>query len=63
MNTLNMIKINDKFEFTQTLDLDRFVADDSPDHNSTSGVANTYCLHSVLVHRSGRNLGFLFTRA
>jgi len=60
MQTLNMVKINDKFEFTQTLDLDRFVADDSPDHNSSSGVANTYCLHSVLVHSGDVHGGHYF---
>ena len=60
MTTLNMVKINDKFEFTQTLDLDRFVADDSPDHNSSSGVANTYCLHSVLVHSGNVHGGHYF---
>ncbi|KAL5702533.1 ubiquitinyl hydrolase 1 [Ranunculus cassubicifolius] len=47
-----MVKINDKYEFPLTLDLDRENGKYlSPD--SDRGIRNLYTLHSVLVHRGG----------
>ncbi|KAL5702539.1 ubiquitinyl hydrolase 1 [Ranunculus cassubicifolius] len=54
-----MVKINDKYEFPLTLDLDRenwkYL---SPD--SDKGVRNLYTLHSVLVHRGGVSGGHYY---
>ena len=41
-----MIKINDRFEFPETIDLTDFLANDSPD----KGRSNVYDLYGVLVH-------------
>ena len=43
-----MVKLNDRFEFSTTLDLSRFVVDGSQYSNESCG--NQYVLHSVLVH-------------
>ncbi|KAL5702529.1 ubiquitinyl hydrolase 1 [Ranunculus cassubicifolius] len=54
-----MVKINDKYEFPLTLDLDRDNGKYlSPD--SVKGVRNLYTLHSVLVHRGGVNRGHYY---
>mmetsp|Transcript_2670 Transcript_2670/g.8917 ORF Transcript_2670/g.8917 Transcript_2670/m.8917 type:complete len:1166 (-) Transcript_2670:95-3592(-) len=58
-STDQMVKINERFEFPTTLDLDRgerkyFTADSDPN------VVNKYRLHSVLVHSGGPNGGHYY---
>ncbi|KAL5712099.1 ubiquitinyl hydrolase 1 [Ranunculus cassubicifolius] len=54
-----MVKIDDKYEFPLTLDLDRENGKYlSPD--SDRGVRNLYTLHSVLVHKSGGSGGHYY---
>jgi ubiquitin carboxyl-terminal hydrolase 7 len=48
-----MVKINDSFEFYNTIDLNKFMS--SPQHNN-----NIYSLHSVVVHQGSANSGHYY---
>ena len=48
MNTLNFRKIHDYYEFYDRLNLDQYLAEDSPPESKLN--PNNYVLHSVLVH-------------
>jgi len=56
-----MVKINDRYEFPETLDLDvddrKFMAADA---DADCSKRNTYSLHSVLVHSGGVNGGHYY---
>ncbi|OHT04492.1 hypothetical protein TRFO_28001 [Tritrichomonas foetus] len=49
VETNGMIKINDKFEFPQEIELTEFLAQDSPDRQKS----NIFDLYGVLVHSGG----------
>eukprot|EP00743_Colponemidia_sp_Colp-15_P009785 GILK01010717.1.p1 GENE.GILK01010717.1~~GILK01010717.1.p1 ORF type:complete len:1303 (+),score=261.81 GILK01010717.1:216-4124(+) len=51
----DMAKVNDRYEFPQVLQLDRFLAEDA-----VSQVPNTYHLYSVLVHSGDVHGGHYF---
>ena len=44
-----MYKVNDQFEFPETIDLTEFLAKDSPSREKS----NIYVLYGVLVHQVG----------
>lgn len=53
-----MVKINDRYEFPEELDLDKYVA---PEGRGQAGRAqNRYTLHSVLVHSGGVHGGHYY---
>jgi ubiquitin carboxyl-terminal hydrolase 7 len=55
--SFNMVKINDRFEFDEVLDLDDLLEfDDSKD----PGIRNIYHLHSIVMHRGSVNCGHYY---
>lgn len=49
------VKLNDKFEFPMTLDLERYLADDAPRHEPS-----VYELHAVLIHSGSAGGGHYY---
>lgn len=60
-----MIKINDRFEFPEEIDLSPYLAKDAKEGNSNANKSNIYDLYGVLVHfgsyESGHYYAFLRT--
>jgi len=52
----SMVKINDYFEFPETLDLSSYMCESTKNHN----MFNLYTLHSIVVHKGSANSGHYY---